>query len=41
VTRWAGRYARWRADFNPLDDGRAAERVVERLRQVGALRVEH
>ncbi len=35
--RWAARYARWRADFNRLDDGHAAERVVRRLLEVGAL----
>ena len=35
--RWAERYARWRTDFNPLDDGHAAERVVRRLLEVGAL----
>ena len=35
--RWADRYARWRVDFNPLDDGHAAERVVARLLGEGAL----
>lgn len=35
--RWSERYARWRADFNALDDGHAAERVVRRLLDVGAL----
>ncbi len=35
--RWAQRYARWRHDFNPLDDGHASERVVRRLLEVGAL----
>jgi CDP-glycerol glycerophosphotransferase (TagB/SpsB family) len=35
--RWSARYARWRADFNPLDDGHASERVVARLLAVGAL----
>jgi len=36
--RWAARYRRWREDFNPLDDGRASARVVDRLVEVGALR---
>ncbi|MBM6400992.1 CDP-glycerol glycerophosphotransferase family protein [Phycicoccus sonneratiae] len=35
--RWATRYAQWRADFNPFDDGRASERVVARLLALGAL----
>jgi CDP-glycerol glycerophosphotransferase (TagB/SpsB family) len=35
--RWSGRYSRWRADFNALDDGHASERVVARLMQAGAL----
>ena len=35
--RWSGRYARWRADFNALDDGHASERVVARLLRAGAL----
>jgi CDP-glycerol glycerophosphotransferase (TagB/SpsB family) len=28
---FAERYAQWRARFNPLDDGRAAQRVVEQI----------
>lgn len=36
--RWAARYRRWRAEFNPLDDGHASARVVDRLVEVGALR---
>jgi CDP-glycerol glycerophosphotransferase len=35
--RWADRYAAWRVDFNALDDGHAAERVVARLLAEGAL----
>ncbi len=35
--RWSTRYAQWRADFNPLDDGHASERVVARLLELGAL----
>lgn len=35
--RWADRYAAWQTEFNPLDDGRATERVVDRLVGVGAL----
>ncbi|MGG5257977.1 CDP-glycerol glycerophosphotransferase family protein [Phycicoccus avicenniae] len=35
--RWATRYARWRADFNPLDDGHASQRVVARLLALGTL----
>jgi CDP-glycerol glycerophosphotransferase len=34
--RWAEAYARWRADFNVLDDGHAAERVVSALLASGA-----
>jgi len=30
-SRYAARYARWRADFNPWDDGRAAVRTVDAL----------
>ena len=36
--RWAARYRAWRAEFNPLDDGHASARVVDRLVEVGALR---
>lgn len=36
--RWAARYRVWRADFNPLDDGRASARVVDRLVAAGVLR---
>ena len=36
--RWAQRYAAWRAEFNPLDDGGAARRTVDRLVAAGALR---
>ena len=36
--RWADRYRSWRAQFNPLDDGHATQRVVDRLVEVGALR---
>ncbi|MFQ6172022.1 CDP-glycerol glycerophosphotransferase family protein [Oryzobacter sp. R7] len=36
--RWSARYRAWRAEFNPLDDGHASERVVDRLVEVGALR---
>jgi CDP-glycerol glycerophosphotransferase (TagB/SpsB family) len=35
--RWAGRYAAWRAEFNPLDDGNASARVVDRLEREGML----
>jgi CDP-glycerol glycerophosphotransferase (TagB/SpsB family) len=35
--RWAQRYAAWRAEFNPLDDGHAAARVVDRLEREGML----
>lgn len=35
--RWAVRYAAWRAEFNPLDDGHAADRVVDRLVAEGVL----
>ncbi len=31
------RYARWRERFNPRDDGRAAERVVDRILREGLL----
>ena len=37
VPRWAGRYAAWRAEFNPLDDGLAASRVVDALLERGAV----
>ncbi len=37
VPRWAGRYAAWRAEFNPLDDGLAAARVVDALVDRGAV----
>jgi CDP-glycerol glycerophosphotransferase (TagB/SpsB family) len=33
--RWQGRYVAWRAAFNPLDDGSAAARVVDRLLSPG------
>lgn len=33
--RWAARYAAWRRDFNPMDDGGAAARVVDRLLSPG------
>jgi CDP-glycerol glycerophosphotransferase len=36
--RWAARYAAWRAEFNPLDDGGASRRVVDRLLARGVLR---
>lgn len=32
---YAGRYAAWRAQFNKRDDGRAAERVVDRILDLG------
>ncbi|GAA1530758.1 CDP-glycerol glycerophosphotransferase [Microbacterium ginsengiterrae] len=35
--RFAPRYAAWRAQFNRLDDGRAAERVVSRILDLGYL----
>ncbi len=35
--RFADRYAAWRRQFNGLDDGRAAERVVSRLLDLGYL----
>lgn len=35
--RWAERYAAWQAEFNPLDDGHATQRVVDRLASVSAL----
>jgi len=35
--RWAQRYAAWRAEFNPLDDGAAARRVVDALVDRGVL----
>ena len=31
------RYQAWQERFNPLDDGKAAQRVVERLEELGAL----
>ena len=34
-TRFAQKYATWRAKFNPRDDGRAAERVVDRILDQG------
>ena len=36
--RFATRYAAWRAEFNSLDDGRASQRVVDRLLRVAAAR---
>ncbi len=35
--RFAQRYAAWRAEFNPFDDGGAARRVVDRLVERGVL----
>ncbi len=35
--RWAQRYAAWRAEFNPLDDGLASQRVVDALLERGAV----
>ena len=35
--RYATRYAAWRAEFNPLDDGMASHRVVDRLIRRGVL----
>ena len=35
--RYAERYAAWRAEFNPLDDGHATERVLDRLLAAGVL----
>ncbi len=35
--RYAERYAAWRRQFNALDDGRAAERVVDRILDHGFL----
>ncbi|QIG40327.1 glycosyl/glycerophosphate transferase [Microbacterium sp. 4R-513] len=35
--RFAARYDRWRQKFNPRDDGRAAERVVDRIFDQGFL----
>ncbi|MFT4260686.1 CDP-glycerol glycerophosphotransferase family protein [Microbacterium sp.] len=35
--RYAERYAAWRSQFNRLDDGRAAERVVDRILDLGML----
>jgi CDP-glycerol glycerophosphotransferase (TagB/SpsB family) len=37
-SRWQERYAAWRAEFNPLDDGEASRRVVDRLLARGVLR---
>ncbi len=34
---YAEAYAAWRAEFNPLDDGRASARVVSRLEALGLL----
>ena len=36
-TRFASRYAEWREKFNSRDDGRAAERVVDRILDQGFL----
>jgi CDP-glycerol glycerophosphotransferase len=33
--RYASRYAAWRAQFNRRDDGHAAERVVDRILDLG------
>ncbi|TDN92531.1 CDP-glycerol glycerophosphotransferase family protein [Microbacterium sp. BK668] len=33
--RYAAQYAQWRQKFNPRDDGRAAERVVDRILDQG------
>lgn len=35
---WAKRYAAWRSEFNPLDDGQASRRVVDRLLRAGERR---
>jgi CDP-glycerol glycerophosphotransferase len=35
VETYASRYAAWRAQFNTRDDGRAAERVVDRILDQG------
>ena len=37
ATDYADRYAAWRSRFNPRDDGHAADRVVARLIERGAL----
>jgi CDP-glycerol glycerophosphotransferase (TagB/SpsB family) len=37
TAEYATRYAAWQSRFNPRDDGHAAERVVRRLEDVGAL----
>ncbi|MFH8250344.1 CDP-glycerol glycerophosphotransferase family protein [Microbacterium sp. B2969] len=36
-TRFAAKYQDWRAKFNPRDDGRAAERVVDRILDQGLI----
>jgi CDP-glycerol glycerophosphotransferase len=33
--RYAERYAAWQRQFNALDDGRAAQRVVDRILDLG------
>jgi len=38
AAEYADRYAAWRTRFNPHDDGHAAERVIERLIERGAIR---
>jgi CDP-glycerol glycerophosphotransferase len=35
--RWRARYDAWQKRFNPLDDGRASERVGDRLARTGVL----
>jgi CDP-glycerol glycerophosphotransferase (TagB/SpsB family) len=37
AAEYAARYAAWQSRFNPRDDGHAAERVVRRLEELGAL----
>jgi len=37
ATEFGERYEAWQERFNPLDDGQAAKRIVERLIELGAL----
>lgn len=37
TAEYSARYLAWQSRFNPRDDGHAAERVVRRLEQLGAL----
>jgi CDP-glycerol glycerophosphotransferase (TagB/SpsB family) len=37
TAQYADRYAAWQSRFNPRDDGHAADRVVRRLEELGAL----